>query len=65
MVESSNLSRPIYFSGIKSLFSMIKAINLQTFVNSLFIPNLLQYRSINDDGVVFGIYCDVTDPSIW
>ena len=40
------------FSGIKSLFSIIKDINLQTLVNSLLIPNLLQYLSINDDGVV-------------
>ena len=40
------------FSGIKFLFSTIVAINKQNLVNSSFMFNLLQYLSINDDGVV-------------
>ena len=40
------------FSGINPNCSILNATNLHTFVNSLLIFNLLQKRSINDDGVV-------------
>ena len=40
------------FSGIKLFFSILNATNLHKFVNSLLIFNLLQKRSINEEGVV-------------